>query len=117
MPWSGKLDSRVSERIVAAYLVCGAVWIYVSDFAEGGSEFRAFRPGMQTLKGWAFVLATGALLYLFLVRFFRRLRKSQQALQMTQFVTDNAGEAVFWIEPSGGFRYVNRAACSSLGHS
>lgn len=116
MPWSTKPETRAPERIALAYLLCGAAWIYFSDLAEGGANSGAFPAGIQTLKGWLFVLATGGLLYFLLVRFFARLKKSQQDLRMTQFVTDNAGEAVLWIEPAGVFRYVNRAACSSLGH-
>ncbi len=113
----GRLDARIPERIAVLYLLCGAAWIYVSDVVASPASARQWLPGTQTWKGWAFVFATASLLYIFLFRAFNRLRASQDALRLTQFVTDNAGEAVFWIEPGGTFRYANRAACVSLGYT
>ncbi|MHC4926077.1 MAG: PAS domain S-box protein [Planctomycetota bacterium] len=42
--------------------------------------------------------------------------ENQRALQFTQFATDHAGEAVFWINHEGRFIYVNELACKVLGY-
>jgi len=41
----------------------------------------------------------------------------EQQLRLTQFSVDVAGDAVFWIAPTGRFIYVNEAACARLGYS
>lgn len=41
----------------------------------------------------------------------------EEAIQIWKFSTDNAGEAIFWIEPDAKIFYVNEAACRSLGYS
>lgn len=44
-------------------------------------------------------------------------KRVEEALRLTQFSVDRAGDAVFWISPDARFIYVNDAACSSLGYS
>lgn len=44
------------------------------------------------------------------------LRDSEE-LRFTQLSVDRASEAIFWIGPDARFRYVNEAACRSLGYS
>lgn len=44
-------------------------------------------------------------------------KKTERALQFTQFATDHAGEAMFWVTPDARFMYVNDAACRNLGYS
>jgi len=43
--------------------------------------------------------------------------EAEETLKLTQFAIDHAGDAVFWIDPDGGFFYVNDMACHSLGYS
>jgi PAS domain S-box-containing protein len=44
-------------------------------------------------------------------------KRAEEALRLTQFSVDCAADAVFWVEPSGRFAYVNEAACRSLGYT
>ncbi|WP_158752108.1 response regulator [Acidobacterium sp. S8] len=43
-------------------------------------------------------------------------RAAEKRLQFTQHAVDNAADAVFWVNPSGGgIEYANEAACRTLG--
>jgi PAS domain S-box-containing protein len=44
-------------------------------------------------------------------------KKSEEALRLTQFAVDRAGDAAYWIGPDGRLIYVNDQACRVLGHS
>jgi PAS domain S-box-containing protein len=44
-------------------------------------------------------------------------KAAEEALQMTQFAVDHAGEATFWMGPDAKFMYVNEAACRALNYS
>ena len=43
--------------------------------------------------------------------------ETEEALRLTQFLLDRAGEGAFWADPDGRFFYVNEAACSLLGYT
>ncbi|MFL6197404.1 MAG: EAL domain-containing protein [Thermoanaerobaculia bacterium] len=43
--------------------------------------------------------------------------RTEEALRLTQFLLDRAGEGAFWADPDGRFFYVNEAACSMMGYS
>lgn len=42
---------------------------------------------------------------------------AEQGLKLTQFATDRAGDAIFWMGPDLRFIYVNDKACDYLGYS
>ena len=44
-------------------------------------------------------------------------KQAEQALRLTQFSVEQAGDAVFWIDRNAKFVYVNESACQSLGYS
>jgi two-component system cell cycle sensor histidine kinase/response regulator CckA len=44
-------------------------------------------------------------------------KRAEKALQMFQFATDRAADAVFWMNRDGSFFYVNDQACRSLGYT
>ncbi|WP_293134177.1 adenylate/guanylate cyclase domain-containing protein [Microcoleus sp. bin38.metabat.b11b12b14.051] len=46
-----------------------------------------------------------------------QLEAANNALQLTQFSVDRAGDAIFWIGSDAQILYVNDAACFSLGYS
>ncbi len=48
---------------------------------------------------------------------FRELRESERQLQFTQFSVDHSLTEIYRIDVEGRFRYVNEAACESLGYS
>ena len=43
--------------------------------------------------------------------------RAEEALRFTQFSVDHAADPVFWMGRDARFRYVNQAACRSLGYS
>ncbi len=44
-------------------------------------------------------------------------RQTEQALRLTQFAVDRAGDIVFWVSPDARIEYANDAACRALGYS
>ena len=44
-------------------------------------------------------------------------KKVEKSLLLTQFSVDRAADAVFWVDRDAKYRYVNDAACRSLGYS
>ena len=44
-------------------------------------------------------------------------KQAEEALHMTQYSLDHASEAVFWIDSTARFVYVNDSACRALGYS
>ena len=102
-----------SLKITMAYLLAGALWILFSDAAvERLASDPVALSRLQTWKGWAFVLVTAAVLYLVLMRQFRRdrdqirMREAQQEeiLRLSQFqqgVIDNANIWLNVLDSSG----------------
>ncbi len=44
-------------------------------------------------------------------------KRAEEALRLTQFSVERAGDATYWIGPDGRFLYANDAACRYLGYS
>ena len=44
-------------------------------------------------------------------------KRAEDALRLTQICLDHAGDAVFWIGPDGGLRYMNERGCAMLGYT
>lgn len=44
-------------------------------------------------------------------------KKAEEALRLTKFSVDRAGDSVFWMGPDARFIYVNDIACRRLGYS
>ncbi|SKA97918.1 PAS domain S-box-containing protein [Paucidesulfovibrio gracilis DSM 16080] len=69
--------------IALVYAACGFLWILLSDRAV---ELIISDPGMlglvQTYKGWFFVFATAALLYVLVRSLFNRVIRAQRTLHM-----------------------------------
>ncbi len=52
-----------------------------------------------------------------IVRDITQRKQAEEMLHCAQFAIDRFRDAMYWIEPSGSFFYVNEAACRSLGYS
>jgi putative nucleotidyltransferase with HDIG domain len=69
-------------RIAGVYVLVAAVWIWCSDRAvDALVQDPGLRMTLQTFKGWAFVLATGAMLYWMIRRDVRRLELGNRRLR------------------------------------
>ncbi|GAB4317527.1 MAG: hypothetical protein Kow0074_06170 [Candidatus Zixiibacteriota bacterium] len=44
-------------------------------------------------------------------------KRAEESLKTFKMAIDHAGDAMFWLDADGSFRYVNRAAQQSLGYS
>lgn len=44
-------------------------------------------------------------------------QRAEETLRTYQFVVDKATISIFWLDSQGRFRYVNEAACQTLGYS
>ncbi len=44
-------------------------------------------------------------------------KRSEEALQFTQFSVDHASDAMFWVSPDSGLIYANAAVCKSLDYT
>lgn len=103
--------SRSAFRIALYYALFGAVWIFFSDMAAesvaaSGEQLRR----IQTAKGWLFILASAALIYL-LVRLHdrrhraaldaareseRRMRRAQRIARIGNWECDLETEDLYW---------------------
>jgi len=70
--------NRSAFRIAGHYLVIGSLWILFSDqLAAAVTSTPAASNTVNTLKGWAFIIATAVLLYGFIRRDTAALRASE----------------------------------------
>ena len=87
-------------------------------FHEEPTQFRT-KAGTFKDTLWSAVRVTlgGSEVMLSLIYDFTERKRAEEALRLTQFVVDNAGDQVFWIDEEGRFTYVNDQACRTLGYS
>lgn len=117
------VDPRsAARRITAAYLALGMLWITSSDQLVQMLIAERYLALAQTLKGYAFVLLTGGLLYFAIARLLTRQRETQQRLSSSE----HAYRAMFESNPNPMFIYdpdslrflaVNAAAIAKYGFS
>lgn len=71
-----KFKIRYSLYVTIIYLVVGGLWIYFSDILVSSlTDVEWIYTEIQTLKGWFFILVTGALLFILISNYERRLSK------------------------------------------
>jgi PAS domain S-box-containing protein len=108
--WLADPATRNALRIVGLYLVLGFAWILLSDRAvDVLIADPATRSVVSTIKGWAYVAATGLLLFVLvrsdlarelraqraLAASERRLRTLLEAVDLCAVVVDRDGRIVF----------------------
>jgi PAS domain S-box-containing protein len=102
-------------RIVVGYALVGALWILFSDrVLEALVASGPLRDELQTVKGWLYVLATAALLYV-LIR--RQERTTQAVAAQVQATLESIGDAVLVVAPAAVIVDANRSAVRMLGLS
>jgi len=114
----------IEARIVFAYLIIGAVWIYFSDRLVG---WLASSPHeitfWSTYKDWLYVAVTGGLLFWMLRRSFTRLRQAHEHLQDSERKYRNIAENLpgvvyqFRVRKDGSmyFSFLSARAMEALG--
>ncbi len=113
-----------AARISLIYLVLGSAWILASDavldfFTQGSPPAYA---AIQTVKGWIYVSASAAVLYLLLRREFNaRQHSEKRALEgearFHYLFESNPLPMCVFDRDTLGFTDVNEAACVHYGYS
>jgi diguanylate cyclase (GGDEF)-like protein/PAS domain S-box-containing protein len=131
MNHSKRSGTPVTRSLIVAlvYLVVGGLWILFSDAAvDRLVDDPAMLTRLQTWKGWAFVVFTGGVLYLVLLRQFHhdremldhQLDQQEEIRRLSQFqqsVIDNANIWINVLDPQGRVLIWNRAAEEISGFS
>jgi two-component system phosphate regulon sensor histidine kinase PhoR len=105
---------RGSPALIAViYVVIGLIWIAFSDRAlEVFVDDDAFRAQLGTIKGFAYVAVTGAILFALIWRSEERLRRFSEELRAT---LDSLGDGVLVVSPHGTVVEINRAVMELTG--
>jgi PAS domain S-box-containing protein len=83
-----------ATRVTAAYVVLACGWILLSDWALGALASPEEVRSLQTLKGWLFVVVTGALLWFVLHGDWRARQRALQRQEESEVRLDAALEAL-----------------------
>jgi two-component system, cell cycle sensor histidine kinase and response regulator CckA len=110
---------KTAPTIALVYLLAGFAWILFSDTLLGillpSQEAYSF---VQTVKGFAFVLLSAALIFFMIRSRMARILEATSALEKSerQFrsLVEGAPDAVF-VQTEGRFAYVNAAALKLFG--
>lgn len=110
MPHAATLAVR---RIVLPYALFAGAWIFFSDRLLDALIADRFVVGrLQTVKGWAFVVITAALLYALLRRELAVRQRAEAALRESEqhfsLIFDTVGDVIFLlsVEPEDCFRFI-----------
>jgi PAS domain S-box-containing protein len=98
-------------RTTLLYLLFGGLWILLSD--QILSRFILHNPQQavyQTLKGWFFILASGGLLYIILLRDLARRQQAEQEIAWLATFPERNPNPVVEIGSTGAVFYMNPAA-------
>lgn len=109
-------------KISIIYIVVGGVWILFSDLALAALvQDPVMLTHMQTFKGWFFVSATAAMLYLLIRRDVQSMQRAERALQesitVLKALVRSSPLAIFMLDLNGEIRMWNPAAERIFGWS
>jgi PAS domain S-box-containing protein len=117
------------QRVTLLYLLLASIWIIFSDTFLGWlvSDIAIYAR-LQTYKGWAFVLVTGSLFYLYLKPRIEALKRSQRVLLETKQelheseekyrgLINGMNDTVWVIDFDGRIIDVNDSSANVLGYS
>jgi len=108
-------------KIVFIYLLSGGLWILLSDriLIELVEDKHALTV-LQTYKGWFYVLATGAMLFILIRAGIKRTQEIEAAriasLKRYDELVENANDCIFTLDFEGNFTAVNRAVGNITGY-
>ncbi len=108
-------------NIVLIYLVLGFLWILFSDrLLEQLIDDPATLTQFQTYKGWFYVLVTGLLLLLLLLRYSARITRMRsdflERFDLYRSLLEQGNQVVFQVDDNQRFSYTNTAVGDILGY-
>jgi len=113
-----KNRSRITTGlgIAALYVLIGSLWILFSDQVVAQiSPTEEAHLRLSMIKGWAYVLATGVVLYLLINRSYRSLMRVSQRYQL---LAENTTDVIWMMDPiSGRFTYVSPSVEKLRGYT
>ena len=115
-------EFTASRRITLIYVLCGALWILLSDRILLAFVADAeLLTRIATFKGWFYVCITALLLYWLMNRYLEEQARIAATLRVSEkkfrTLLNRATDAIFVCDMDGRFIDVNREACRSLGYS
>ncbi len=108
------VTSRRAALLAALYIGLAALWILLSDLVLKALDLSAANHAFfSILKGWGFVLITGAVLFVGVQRILRRgWSEGNQARRLLAC----AGEGLYSVDLNGLCTFANPALAAMLGH-
>ncbi|WP_419781026.1 two-component system sensor histidine kinase NtrB [Maridesulfovibrio sp.] len=105
----------IALKIAAKYAIFGFLWILLSDKLLNLLIRDAdIIQGIQTLKGWLYVLITAAIIYILVERYDRSVQKSQNDYRR---LLENIADPIYLVDAQGNIIDINEAAVDTLGYS
>jgi PAS domain S-box-containing protein len=113
---------RVDLRIPLLYTIFGGLWILFSDTLLASTVTDpAALIRLQTYKGWAFVAASGLVIFLLLRRELRLRRITERKLDESEeryrLLFEHSMDAILLTSPDGSIQAANPAACRMFGRT
>lgn len=119
IPSEHTIAKSVAWRITIIYAIVGALWILFSDWGarKFADAFDTSIDGIQLLKGWFYIAATAALLYLLIRNGLRKIARAEEARrefeQRWRRLVELSPEGIM-VHREGQILYVNPAAAELL---
>ena len=114
MPSPLEVLTDSSGRIAGIYLLFGAIWIVVTDgIARRVATTAVELSRLQTLKGWAFVLASAVLIFALVWTRERRLASEEG---FTELALDSIRDVFVVLDGAGHIQRFNREAVEVTGY-
>ena len=119
-----KRPSQFAARVSLAYFGVAFLWILFSDRALDLLPERWQISELQTIKGWAFVLFTAILLYLYLRRALNRQQRESlerervaENIRKLSHAVEQSPVSVVIMDVEGKIEYVNRKFTTMTGYT
>ncbi|MCG8619617.1 MAG: PAS domain S-box protein [Desulfobacterales bacterium] len=115
-------DRKTALKIAVIYLVFSVAWILFSDrILVLLVSDPLWINRLQTLKGWAFVVATSVLIYLLLQREFRLLMGVRQQLKQSEakyrMVVESSPDLLYRTDLQGRIIFVSPSVMALSGYT
>lgn len=110
-------EQRRAIRLAGFYLLLGAIWILLSDYAVGAFiDDPAEHLALQTYKGLAFVAVSTVFIFGLVNRELTLRRRAEQGLRFQARVLNEIGQSVITTDQDGRITFWNSAAEELFGY-